>query len=295
MTERKFAERRYAWLRQQGHAVLTSTALNSHLQDAIRLNSDDISNSLLTAIQSRIWEDGIGEFRDVADRCVVHKASSMQEWVEADWGLNMTMAQLFRTVANRRMEDSAATTAKLLIEATPPETLQLLADKGQYDGKDMPGWRQIIRANEDAYGSQWREVSNALDDSIQRQPGGNGNNQLADKKAIPGGNRNFTVVSSKSREGRRRTLRRYAQDAQLCEVKGVKQNQVIEALRGFEEGELTATAAMRAAGLLSGRDSSTNRVFLVRDSKEVARRLISAAGSSRAMEIAQAILQEVGQ
>lgn len=295
MTELKFAERRNAWLRQQGHAVLTSTALNSHLRDAIRLNSDDISNSLLIAIQSRIWQDGIGEFRDVADRCVVHKADSMQEWVEADWGLNMTMAQLFRTVANRRMEDSAATAAKFLIEATPPETLQFLADKGQYNGKEMPGWRQIIRANEDAYGPQWREVSAALDDSIQRKPGDYRNNQFANEEAIPGGNRNSTEVSSKSREGRRRTLRRYAQDAQLCSAKGVNQDQVIEALRGFEEGELTATAAMRAAGLLSERDSSTNRVFLVRNSKEVARRLISAAGSDRAIEIAQSILQEVGQ
>ena len=103
-----------------------------------------------------------------------------------------------------------------------------------------------------------------------------------------------TEVSSKSREGRRRTLRRYAQDAQLCADKGVKQDQVIQALRGFEEGELSATAAMRVAGLLSAKDSSVNRVFLVRDSHEVARRLVKATGSDRAVEIAQAILQEVG-
>ena len=171
MTERRFAERKNAWLKAQGHEVLVSTALNEQLRDAIRLNSDDISDSLLAAINQRIWEAGIGEFRDLADRCAVHKASSMQEWVEADWGLDMTMAQLFRTVANRRMEDSAAVAAKRLIEATPSETLQFLADKGQFDGREMPGWRQIIRANEDAYGPQWREVSAALDDSLVRKPG----------------------------------------------------------------------------------------------------------------------------
>ena len=60
----------------------------------------------------------------------------------------------------------------------------------------------------------------------------------------------------------------------------------------FEEGQTSAGAgAMRSCGLLeASSDSSTNRVFLVRDSKEVARRLlIAAAGTDRAAEIAAAL------
>jgi hypothetical protein len=41
--------------------------------------------------------------------------------------------------------------------------------------------------------------------------------------------------------------------------------------------------------LLPQSDASVNRVFLVRDSQEVARRLIAAAGVERAAEIAAAL------
>jgi hypothetical protein len=93
----------------------------------------------------------------------------------------------------------------------------------------------------------------------------------------------------KSREGRRRTLKRYADDPKLCADKGIEQSSVQQALRAFEEGELSAAAAMRACGLLPQSDASVNRVFLVRDSQEVARRLIAAAGVERAAEIAAAL------
>jgi len=83
----------------------------------------------------------------------------------------------------------------------------------------------------------------------------------------------------------------YADDAKLCADKGVDQGEVKQALRAFEEGELSATAAMRACGLLPKSDSSTNRVFLVRDSKEVARRLLDAAGPDRAAEIVAALTE----
>ena len=68
-------------------------------------------------------------------------------------------------------------------------------------------------------------------------------------------------------------------------MKGIKQDDVIQSLRGFEEGTLSATAAMRNCGLLAQSDAATNRVFLVRDTKESARRILNAAGRDRAAHI----------
>jgi len=126
--ERPFKERKRQWLLEQGDDVLQSTSLNEQLRDAIRLSSDDISDALVVAVQVRVWEKGIGQFSDSPDRCKVHRASSMQEWVEADWGLGMTMSQLFRTVANKRMNASAVEATTLLIEATPKEVLETVAE-----------------------------------------------------------------------------------------------------------------------------------------------------------------------
>lgn len=288
-TERAFKERKQQWLKEQGSDVLECTALNEQLRDAIRLSSDDISDALVVAVQVRIWEKGIGHFSDSPDRCKVHKAATMQEWVEADWGLGMTMSQLFRTVANKRMNDSAVEATTLLIEATPREVLETVAEtapEGDLLSKPVPGWRQIIRANEDAYGPEWRKAAAALDDSLHHTVG----RPKAEETVIDNDNSSGRP-SSGSRDGRRRTLKRYADSPDLCADKGVDQGEVKQALRAFEEGELSATAAMRACGLLPKSDSSTNRVFLVRDSKEVARRLLDAAGPDRAAEIAAALTE----
>ena len=285
--EREYSRRRAEWLKEQGWEVLQATQLNTQLRDAIRLSSDDISDGLVTAVQARIWEKGIGQFSDNPDRCKVNHAYSMQEWVEADWGLGMTMSQLFRAVANKRMNTSAVEATTLLIEATPREVLETVActaPEGDLLSKSVPGWRDIIRANEDAYGPEWRKASAALDDLLHRKPGG-------DRKSedFKDTDSNFEKPSGNSREGRRRTLKRYADDPKLCADKGIEQAQVQQALRAFEEGELSAAAAMKVCGLLAPSDASTNRVFLVRDSQEVARRLIAAAGVERAAEIAAAL------
>lgn len=293
--EREFSRRRAEWLKEQGWEVLQATQLNTQLRDAIRMSSDDISDALVTAVQARIWEKGIGHFSDNPDRCKVNHATSMQEWVEADWGLGMTMSQLFRAVANKRMNSSAVEATTLLIEATPREVLETVATtapEGDLLSKPVPGWRDIIRANEDAYGPEWRKAAAALDDLLHRKQdadherGEDGRFQ----KALPtDSGEKARAPSDKSREGRRRTLKRYADDPKLCADKGVEQTAVKQALRAFEEGELSASAAMRACGLLAPSDASTNRVFLVRDSQEVARRLIAAAGVERAAEIAAAL------
>ena len=107
---------------------------------------------------------------------------------------------------------------------------------------------------------------------------------------LPAGNP--SEVSTRSKEGRRRKLKKYAEDAELCEQKGIDQNKVKEARRAFAEGQMTGAAAMRFCGLEAPSDSSTNRVFLVRDSTEVARRMIVAAGKERAIEIANSILRQ---
>ena len=281
-----FRQRKTEWLKAQGYEINVATRTNETLRDALRLNSDDISDTLLTAVQGRIWEKGIGHFSDDPDRCKVNHARSMQEWVEADWGLNMTMSQLFRAVANKRMNDSAAEAATLLIEATPREVLETVADKsmtGDLFSTPVPGWRDIIRANEDAYGPQWRKASAALDDLLHKKPTGRPGKDVLPEHVLP------DAPGRNSREGRRRTLKRYADSSELCEQKGVQQDDVKAALRGFEEGQLSATAAMRSCGLLAKSDSSTNRVFLVRDSKEVARRLLDATGHDRAAEIVAAL------
>ena len=286
--EKLFRQRKTEWLKAQGFEINVATRTNETLRDALRLNSDDISDTLLTAVQGRIWEKGIGHFSDNPDRCKVNHASSMQEWVEADWGLNMTMSQLFRAVANKRMNDSAAEAATLLIEATPKDVLETVAYKSKAGtdlfSADVPGWLDIAAANQQAYGSDWGKVRDAIDDLLHRKPGG-------DRKSedFKNTDSNFEKPSGNSREGRRRTLKRYADSSELCETKGVQQDDVKAALRGFEEGQLSATAAMRSCGLLAKSDSSTNRVFLVRDSKEVARRLLDATGPDRAAEIVAAL------
>jgi hypothetical protein len=291
--EREFSRRRAEWLKEQGWEVLQATQLNTQLRDAIRLSSDDISDALVTAVQARIWEKGIGHFSDNPDRCKVNHATSMQEWVEADWGLGMTMSQLFRAVANKRMNSSAVEATTLLIEATPRDVLETVAcsaPEGDLLSKPVPGWRDIIRANEDAYGPEWRKAAAALDDLLHRKPGNpTGRNQHSEDEGTCGVTTDSSPPDRKSREGRRRTLKRYADDPKLCADKGVEQEQVKQALRAFEEGELSAAAAMRACGLLAQSDASVNRVFLVRDSQEVARRLIAAAGVERAAEIAAAL------
>ena len=282
--EKLFRQRKTEWLKAQGFEINVATRTNETLRDALRLNSDDISDTLLTAVQGRIWETGIGQFSDNPDRCKINHAGSMQEWVEADWGLNMTMSQLFRSVANKRMNSSAAEAATLLIEATPKDVLETVADKsmtGDLFSTPVPGWRDIIRANEDAYGPEWRKASAALDDLLHRKHGGD--RKSAEIKTIGSGL--DSVPSSNSREGRRRTLKRYADSEMLCEMKGIKQDDVIQSLRGFEEGTLSATAAMRNCGLLAQSDAATNRVFLVRDTKESARRILNAAGRDRAAHI----------
>jgi hypothetical protein len=289
--EREYSRRRAEWLKEQGWEVLQATQLNTQLRDAIRLSSDDISDALVTAVQARIWEKGIGHFSDSPDRCKVNHAGTMQEWVEADWGLGMTMSQLFRAVANKRMNSSAVEATTLLIEATPRDVLETVAcaaPEGDLLSKPVPGWRDIIRANEDAYGPEWRKAAAALDDLLHRKQG---ETQARDESGRfePVGGDTTERPDRKSREGRRRTLKRYADDPKLCADKGVEQSSVQQALRAFEEGELSAAAAMRACGLLAQSDSSINRVFLVRDSQEVARRLIAAAGVERAAEIAAAL------
>ena len=288
--EREYSRRRAEWLKEQGWEVLQATQLNTQLRDAIRLSSDDISDGLVTAVQARIWEKGIGQFSDNPDRCKVNHAYSMQEWVEADWGLGMTMSQLFRAVANKRMNTSAVEATTLLIEATPREVLETVActaPEGDLLSKSVPGWRDIIRANEDAYGPEWRKAAAALDDLLHRERGGDYTSEEAQSKS--GDTTLAPLPDRKSREGRRRTLKRYADDPKLCADKGIEQTQVQQALRAFEEGELSAAAAMKVCGLLAPSDASTNRVFLVRDSQEVARRLIVAAGVERAAEIAAAL------
>jgi len=289
--EREFSRRRAEWLKEQGWEVLQATQLNTQLRDAIRLSSDDISDALVTAVQARIWEKGIGHFSDNPDRCKVNHAYSMQEWVEADWGLAMTMSQLFRAVANKRMNSSAVEATTLLIEATPREVLETVATtapEGDLLSKPVPGWRDIIRANEDAYGPEWRKAAAALNDSLEEGESTHGGDRRSeDFKSTD--SKLETRPTPNSRDGRRRTLKRYADDPKLCADKGVEQEQVKQALRAFEEGELSAAAAMRACGLLAASDASTNRVFLVRDSQEVARRLIAAAGVERAAEIAAAL------
>ena len=290
--EREFSRRRAEWLKEQGWEVLQATQLNMQLRDAIRLSSDDISDALVTAVQARIWEKGIGHFSDNPDRCKVNHAQTMLEWVEADWGLGMTMPQLYRTVANKRMNSSAVEAATLLVEATPLEVLETVAytaKSGDLLSQDIPGWMDISAANEKAYGPEWGKVRDAIDDRLHREQGSN-KDSATGKFTEPVGNRDgSSEVSSKSREGRRRTLKRYSDDPKLCADKGVEQSAVQQALRAFEEGELSATGALRACGLLAPSDASTNRVFLVRDSQEVARRLIAAAGHDRAAEIAAAL------
>ena len=239
---RERVERINRWLREEG--VLDSTKLHNQLEAALKMNGDDISDALLVAIQSQVWKLGVGHWSDIPDRRKVNKWETMQQWVESADGLNMTMSQLFRSVANKRMNESAAEAVTLLIEATPKEVLETVADKST-EGGDLfapviPGWRDIIRANEDAYGTEWRKASTALDDLLRRKPGCQPGNTNNNSKVESSCHLESTSaeVSNKSREGRRRTLKRYADSEMLCEMKGVKQDDVVQALRGFEEGTL---------------------------------------------------------
>lgn len=291
---RERSEKIAAWLREND--VLESTRLNGQLQVSLKNNCDDISDTLLVAVKSKLWERGVGVWSDIPDRRKVLHWDSMQAWVEDQQGLNMTMPQLYRAVANKRMEDTAIDATLALVDHTPKSTLEVVAysaPSGDLLSAPVPGWLDIAAANEQAYGPTWAKVRDAIDDRLHQKPGGNGNNQYTqpdeEDGAIPVGNRNSTEVSSKSREGRRRTLKRYADDADLCAEKGIEQAAVQQALRALEEGQTSATGAMRACGLMTASDASTNRVFLVRDSQEVARRLIAAAGHDRAAEIAAAL------
>ena len=282
---RERTEKIARWLREED--VLESTRLNGQLQVSLKNNCDDISSTLLVAVKSKLWERGVGVWSDIPDRRKVIKWDTMQAWVEDQQGLNMTMPQLYRAVANKRMEDEAIDATMALVDHTPKATLEVVAHSapsGDLLSSPVPGWLDIASANEQAYGPRWAKVRDAIDDRLHQKPG------RPSKEETPAGSRNISAeVSARSREGRRRTLKRYAEDADLCTEKGVDQDKVKEALRALEEGQTSATGAMRSCGLLTSSDSSTNRVFLVRDSKEVARRLIAAAGTDRAAEIAAAL------
>jgi hypothetical protein len=119
------------------------------------------------------------------------------------------MPQLYRTVANKRMNSSAVEAATLLVEATPLEVLETVAytaKSGDLLSQDIPGWMDISAANEKAYGSEWGKVRDAIDDRLHRKPGaGSGedhwkrrDNSDCQSELTPS-----TEVSSTSREGRR--------------------------------------------------------------------------------------------
>ena len=284
---RERTEKIARWLREED--VLESTRLNGQLQTSLKNNCDDISSTLLVAVKSKLWERGVGVWSDIPDRRKVIKWDTMQAWVEDQQGLNMTMPQLYRAVANKRMEDEAIDATMALVDHTPKATLEVVAHSapsGDLLSSPVPGWLDIASANEQAYGPRWAKVRDAIDDRLHQKRGG-GKNQYTQEECQS--TASTEAPSRTSREGRRRTLKRYAENAELCTEKGVDQDKVKEALRALEEGQTSATGAMRSCGLLTSSDSSTNRVFLVRDSKEVARRLIAAAGTDRAAEIAAAL------
>ena len=288
---RERSEKIAAWLREND--VLESTRLNGQLQVSLKNNCDDISDTLLVAVKSKLWERGVGVWSDIPDRRKVLHWDSMQAWVEDQQGLNMTMPQLYRAVANKRMEDTAIDATLALVDHTPKSTLEVVAysaPSGDLLSAPVPGWLDIAAANEQAYGPTWAKVRDAIDDRLHQKQGGQPGNSNASKNEPDCQSESFSnEVSSNSREGKRRKLRRYADDAELCAEKGIEQEAVQQALRALEEGQTSATGAMRACGLMTASDASTNRVFLVRDSQEVARRLIAAAGPDRAAEIAAAL------
>lgn len=289
---RERTEKIARWLREQD--VLESTRLNGQLQVSLKNNCDDISSTLLVAVKSKLWERGVGVWSDIPDRRKVIKWDTMQAWVEDQQGLNMTMPQLYRAVANKRMEDEAIDATMALISHTPDDTLEVVAysaPSGDLLSSPVPGWLDIASANEQAYGPRWKEVCDELGERLQKKKG-HGTERGDDGKFTVTGCQPEAVsseVSSRSKEGRRRKLKKYAEDAELCEQKGIDQNKVKEARRAFAEGQMSGAAAMRFCGLEAPSDSSTNRVFLVRDSIEVARRLLVAAGRDRAAEIAAAL------
>ena len=286
---RERTEKIARWLREED--VLESTRLNGQLQVSLKNNCDDISSTLLVAVKSKLWERGVGVWSDIPDRRKVIKWDTMQAWVEDQQGLNMTMPQLYRAVANKRMEDEAIDATMALISHTPDDTLEVVAysaPSGDLLSSPVPGWLDIASANEQAYGPRWAQVRDAIDDRLHQKLGSNQDPETGRFTECTGST-NGDAPSRTSREGRRRTLKRYAENAELCAEKGVDQGKVKESLRALEEGQVSAAGAMRSCGLMTSSDSSTNRVFLVRDSKEVARRLIAAAGTDRAAEIAAAL------
>ena len=117
---RERTEKIARWLREED--VLESTRLNGQLQVSLKNNCDDISSTLLVAVKSKLWERGVGVWSDIPDRRKVLKWDTMQAWVEDQQGLNMTMPQLYRAVANKRMEDEAIDATMALVDHTPKST-----------------------------------------------------------------------------------------------------------------------------------------------------------------------------
>ena len=172
---RERTEKIARWLREED--VLESTRLNGQLQVSLKNNCDDISSTLLVAVKSKLWERGVGVWSDIPDRRKVIKWDTMQAWVEDQQGLNMTMPQLYRAVANKRMEDEAIDATMALVDHTPKATLEVVAHSapsGDLLSSPVPGWLDIASANEQAYGPRWAKVRDAIDDRLHQKPGNPG-------------------------------------------------------------------------------------------------------------------------
>ena len=125
-------------------------------------------------MKSKLWERGVGVWSDIPDRRKVLKWDTMQAWVEDQQGLNMTMPQLYRAVANKRMEDEAIDATMALVDHTPKATLEVVAHSapsGDLLSSPVPGWLDIASANEQAYGPRWAQVRDAIDDRLHQKPG----------------------------------------------------------------------------------------------------------------------------
>ena len=82
-------------------------------------------------------------------------------------------------------------------------------------------------------------------------------------------------------------LHRHSLSPKLCSQRGTTQQAVKDAYQQLLDGLVRPTTALRIAGLLPPSKTASKSIYMVKDPKEAAKRILKVVGSGDAAEIAQ--------
>jgi hypothetical protein len=276
--EQAKTERREAWLRTLPQEVRLNTDLTQQLCVALTDNSPaKIASLLATCIRSQAWE-AIAEFNDRDPKVVAYEPL---QWCRQC--LHQEPDELMRVVASPLPEPEVGAGAAIelihLVKQYEPTTFRVLLDP-----EDPRNWRALLKGNEKREGGPWVEAAAELDRELKLGQG--------KRTDLVPGQHEVVRAAEGSRDGIRRRLEKYADNAEACKEKGTTVKRVKQALRDFLAGH-PAQACVRAAGLASPNQDKGSRIRINGPAHEVARRLIEHLGPAEAAAIAAAITHQL--